>query len=174
MTNCHGCALVPTVFLAADTSALVALSSIGRLDLLRRIWAEVWLPPAVVRELITDGAGWVNARQAQVEFAKGDWLRPWTKEIACITPPSRKLGAGEIEVVSLARIMRGTCFMDDGRGRSFAESVGVTAVGVPGVLCRSKRDQVIPAVKPLLLEMQRLGIRYSHDLIAKVLADMNE
>lgn len=108
------------MLIAADTSALVALSSIRRLDLLRRLAPEVWLPPAVVKELITDGEGWRNASQAQEEFAKAEWLLPWTTEFTQLIPTSKKIGQGELEAISLAHEIKGSCFMDDRRGRAFA------------------------------------------------------
>lgn len=162
------------MLIAADTSALVALSSISRLDLLRRFGPEVWLPPAVVKELITDGEGWENAHQAQEEFAKGEWLLPWSTEFTRLAPSSKKLGQGEIEAVSLALQLKGTCFIDERRGKAFAACHGVPVIGAPGILCRCKREGVLVEVKPLLIAMLQHGLNYAPSLIAQVLAEMNE
>ncbi len=159
---------------AADTSALVALSSIRRLELLRRLADQIWLPPAVVKELITDGMGWGNAAQAQEEFAKAEWLLPWTTEFSRLVPSSNKIGQGELEAVSLAHEFKGTCFIDERRGRAFAALHGVPVIGALGVLCRSKWEGALPNVKPLLIAMQQRGIFYDPALVQRVLADMSE
>jgi len=65
---------------AADTSAVVTLSSIGRLDLLRHLWPIVWLPQVCIVELVGQGE-WPQARQAQNELAKEEWLLPWKGQL---------------------------------------------------------------------------------------------
>jgi len=159
---------------AADTSALVALSSIRRLDLLRRLASKVWLPPAVVKELITNGEGWRDALQAQEEFVKGEWLLAWTTEFTRLVPTSKKIGQGELEAVSLAHEFKSSCFIDDRRGRTFAALYGVPVIGALGVLCRSKRDGVLDAVNPSLIAMQQRGLIYDPILVNQVLTTMNE
>jgi predicted nucleic acid-binding protein len=166
--------LICVMLIAADTSALVALSAIRRLDLLRRLGPEVWLPPAVVKELITDGDGWKNAEEAQAEFAKREWLHPWTTEFTRLPTSSSKLGRGEIEAVSLAFEFNGTCLIDERKGRAFASAHGVPVIGALGVLCRSKRDGLVAEIKPLVMNMVLCGIIYAPDLISRVLVEMNE
>ena len=162
------------VIVAADTSPVIALSSIWRLDLLRHVSPVAWLVPAVVSELITNGRNWKAAKQAQQEFAAAEWLLPWTGSLRCLTPPSKRLGRGEIEAISLAYQESGICFIDELRGRTFAKSLGVEILGSLGVLCRCKMDGVIPAVKPLILEIMDHGLHYSPELVRRVIRDMNE
>lgn len=161
------------MFVAADTSAVVALSSIERLDLLRHVWSTVWLPRACIVELVTQGENWLQAKQAQTEITKEEWLLPWNGQLECQIP-SGKLGKGEIEAVSLAHQEKCECLIDDKKGRAFAESMGVNAIGTFGVLKRCKADGVIAAAKPLICQMQHHGFRCRPEVIAAVLADMNE
>ena len=74
----------------SNSSPLIALSRIGRIELLPGLLREVWIPPAVEREVF-DGS------------ATPDWIRvtPLTTKL----PPglaSVTLGAGEIEAIALA------------------------------------------------------------------------
>ena len=41
----------------ADSSPLIGLSSIGRLDILRAVFARVLVPAAVHAEVVVEGAG---------------------------------------------------------------------------------------------------------------------
>jgi len=43
-----------------DTTPLIALSLIGRLDLLRQLYGEVIVPPAVEAEVLAGGSGTVG------------------------------------------------------------------------------------------------------------------
>ncbi len=162
------------MIVVADTSALIALSSIGQLRLLRHLWPTVWITPAVVSELIAHGHNWKAAEEAQQEFAKGDWLLPWKGLVNCLSPPSKKLNRGELETISLAYQKGGTCFMDERLGRAFAKTLGISTVGSLGVLGRCKHLGFITAVRPLILEMSHQGLYFHPDLITQVLADMNE
>ena len=162
------------MFIAADTSFLIAFSAIQRMDLLRAAVGEVWIPPAVYEELVTDGEGWMNARQAQSEVHGGEWLRRWTVPFACLPSSSAKLGKGELEAVSLAFHNQGVCLVDERRGRAFAKSVGVRVVGSLGVLARCKKSGLIPAVTPLVRAMEESGIYRDPELVVQFLADLNE
>ncbi|MEW5932700.1 MAG: DUF3368 domain-containing protein, partial [Bacillota bacterium] len=57
----------------ADSSTLIGLAAIGRLSLLREFHGKVLLPPAVWREVVTEGRGKPGA--AEVEQARlADWI----------------------------------------------------------------------------------------------------
>jgi len=64
--------------------------------------------------------------------------------------------------------------IDDKKGRAFADFIGVNAIGTFGVLKRCKAEGVISVAKPLICEMQHYGFRCRPELIAEVLAEMNE
>lgn len=162
------------MIIAADTSPLVAFSAIRRMDLLRAVFNEVWIPPAVYGELVTDGEGWMNAQQVQSEVDRGEWLRRWTVPFACLPSSSAKLGKGELEAVSLAFHQQGVCLVDERRGRAFAQSVGVQIVGSLGVLARCKKSGLIPNVTPLVQAMEESGIYRDPVLVGRFLAELDE
>jgi predicted nucleic acid-binding protein len=158
----------------ADTSALVALSSIERLDLLRLQFGQVFVTPAVHRELTAGRGEWRAAREAVGAVQSGVWVKISDCDFPVLAPSSRKLGKGEIEAVSLAAHLNCTCFMDEHRGRQFAKSVRVRTVGSLGIVCRAKRRGVIDAVKPLIAAMEAEGLRFGPALIRQVLLDAGE
>jgi len=51
---------MPTVI--SNASPLIALSGIGQLNLLQKLWDEIIIPEAVYRETVIDGAGKPGAK----------------------------------------------------------------------------------------------------------------
>jgi predicted nucleic acid-binding protein len=61
------------MLVVSDTSPLSNLAIIGRLALLREQFCEVWMPPAVVREL--SALKNLNAKAALSEAVLSGWLK---------------------------------------------------------------------------------------------------
>lgn len=61
------------MLVVSDTSPLSNLAIIGRLELLREQFAEVWMPPAVAREL--GALGDSPAQVALLEAVRAGWLK---------------------------------------------------------------------------------------------------
>lgn len=62
--------------IVSDSSPLISLARIGKLDLLHRLYGELLIPQAVWRELVVKGAG-----QSGVEEIKS---AAWIKTVAVI------------------------------------------------------------------------------------------
>ena len=132
----------------ADTGPLIALARIGQLDLLRRLYGRVVVPPAVHTELAID-SNRPGAKALAGVFAAG-----WA-DVVAVTDASVRLeldqllGPGEAEAIALAE-QEDTRFLliDDARGRRTARSRGVPVVGVAGVLLAAKSRGELSAVEP--------------------------
>jgi uncharacterized protein len=73
------------VTVVLDSSALITLARIGRLDLLRQIAGEVHVPNAVFEEVAQRGAG----RPGSVEIAQADWvLRRRVRDLTFVDRPA--------------------------------------------------------------------------------------
>ena len=83
----------------ANSSVLIHLSRIGRLDVLRKIFGEIQVPEAVYRECVVEGQNRPGAR----EIASAEWIR--VEKLSDITLKKAfmlSLDEGEAEVVALA------------------------------------------------------------------------
>lgn len=161
--------------LVSDTSPVISFSAVRMLDLLPAIWGEVWIPPAVFREVVTDGEGWTNALDLQTAIKEGrKFVRRSLPELpaAFIAPP--KLGTGEIEVIALALHWRMTALIDDRAARLFAKSQGLSVIGSLGVLAIAKRRRMIPLAEPLVKAMRAAGIRFDDKLVEEFLRELGE
>jgi predicted nucleic acid-binding protein len=148
----------------ADTSPLIALHQLGHLSLLQRIFGEVYVPPAVAREL----------SPGMPELSSWIVVRPLTQPIASEILRA-SLGAGESEALSLVLEVRAELVIVDERpARRLALNLGIPVAGTVGVLLRAKQLGFIPEVRPLLDEIIRRGFRLSPAIREKVLADAGE
>lgn len=78
-----------------NTTPIIALADIGYLDLLKELYGEIFIPEAVLSEIISEPAhtlvrqsDWIKVRKAPVQSQKNSF--------------SMRLHAGEIEVLSLS------------------------------------------------------------------------
>ncbi len=143
------------MIVVSDSSPLISLASVGRLDLLRQLFTTVMMPEAVWRETVEQGEG----RAGAAEIASLDWIQTAAPaNYALLSTLQQSLGAGEAQAIALAVELRADLLlMDERRGRSAAAAHGLTVTGLVGVLLESKRAGLLPAVKPVLDELTARG-----------------
>lgn len=139
-----------------NTSPLQYLYQIGHLDLLPRLVGRVIVPSAVVDELAVGRAAGVALPDPTVL----KWVvvqHPLSERaVRLITD----LGPGESEVLMLGlELPNSVLILDDGMARRVAESLGLRFTGTLGLLLDAKRAELIPAVNPLLDQLQALRFR---------------
>jgi predicted nucleic acid-binding protein len=148
----------------ADTSPLIALHQLGQISLLQRIFGEIYVPPAVARELspgMPELPAWIVVRPL---------AQPIASEIL-----RASLGPGESEALSLVLEVKAELVIVDERpARRLALNLGLPVAGTAGILLRAKRLGFIPEVRPLLDEIIRRGFRLSPAIRERVLADAGE
>jgi hypothetical protein len=139
------------LIVVSDTSAVLNLARIGRLELLRLLYQQVLIPSAVSLEL-SDSR---NDLPPAVDLASMPWLI-----IASATDRNRvqelreELDAGEAEAIVLAIERRADILLvDERRARKTATAAGLAVTGLIGVVARAKRDGLIDLAKPVLDEL---------------------
>ncbi len=162
---------------AIDSSALVALSSVQRLDIARATVGELWIPEAVFHEVVSNGGGWIQAGEAQTEIARGVWIKRKPAIIPAIVPPFlQKLGAGEKDVILLAQQNDIELVLDDLAGRQAAVFCGQKGrlTGSLGILMKAKRIGHISSIEPVIEAIRSQGIYYAPNLIRECLKEVGE
>lgn len=158
-----------------DTSALVALSGIGRLDLLRARCETAVVPLAVRKEVVDQGKGWNEAAEAQAEILSGVWLQTiGVKNSAELKRLQTLLGAGEAECLEVARVGRMVAILDDQAARREAQRLKLEFFGSLAVLKWSKQQGLVQKVRPLVEGMRRNGIFLSESLVERFLENLDE
>jgi len=159
-----------------NTSPLIALSAIKRLDLLQDIFPETLVPDAVFREAVTDGVGWLEANQLQQELVAGAWLtRVKVADSAFLQGLRDRLGgSGEAEAIVLAKERSLPVLLDEMAGRRAAAALGLQVIGSLWILRQSKFTGRIKLIRPVISQMIERGIYYHDDLVERFLKEVGE
>ena len=160
---------------ASDTSPISNLALIGRLELLRVQFREVWIPGAVKRELdrLPSPEGRASIQQAM----QAGWLR--CRDIAnapLAAVLANDLDEGEAEAIALAtEIPADVLLIDEKDGRALARQAGAPVRGVLGILIRTKAMGSVSSVKPEIEALRRLaGFFVATNLEEEVLRSIGE
>lgn len=159
----------------SDTSPVLNLAIIGRLDLLHQQFGKVWLPQAVTDELRIeqDLPGSAAVRQA--------WQAGWlasepVKDRVRVAILQRDLDPGEAEAIALALQKRADWLLLDERdARRVAKSLGLKVTGVLGILLRARLAGQLPSLREAMDQLRDLAdFRISADLYTEMLQSAKE
>lgn len=149
-----------------NTSPIQYLHQLQLLHILPALSGRVIIPPAVVDELEEGQTFGMNL--PDVTVLKWIEIRRPVSELA--VPLVNDLGPGETEVLMLGLEMRETVVvLDDDLARRVAETLGLRLTGTLGLLIDAKKAGLIPAIAPLLDQLQALRFRVSPHTRAAVL-----
>ena len=163
------------MLVVSDTSPVLNLATIGRLDLLYQQFGKVWLPQAVTDELRIeqDLPGSAAVRQA--------WQAGWlasepVKDRVRVALLQRDLDPGEAEAIALALQKRADWLLLDERdARRVAKSLGLKVTGVLGILLRARLAGQLPSLREAMDQLRDLAdFRISADLYTEMLQSAKE
>ena len=156
----------------SDSTVLIGLGKIGKLDLLREIFSKVYIPEEVFKEVAEKGkdkpgsqlvkeAGWIETKpiedKTQVNFLMAS------------------LEKGEAEVLSLAKEIRADLILlDEEKARKSAAIAGFEVMGILGLLIVAKNLGLIHEVRPSIEELKRKRFRISDRIVAEALRKAGE
>ena len=136
------------MIVVSDTSPILNLAAVDKLRLLRDLYTEIVVPPAVQRELVRNG----------IQFDL-----KWTRVVAAqdqteVAALREQLDPGEAEAIVLAAELDAKLLLvDEKRGRRIAIDRGLEVTGLLGVLPEAKARGLIPKCKPILDDMIRVA-----------------
>lgn len=157
----------------SNSSPLIGLARVNQLHLLQQLYSEIHLPAAVWNEVVVQGAGQPGATAVQ----SAAWIRQSAvKNAPLVLSLSQELGAGESEAIVLAQeLPADLLILDERHAREKARRLGIRFTGVLGVLVEAKSRGLLPAVKPVMLDLRNLaGFHISPLLEADVLRQAGE
>lgn len=134
----------------SDTSALTNLAAIQHLHLLPQLYNQVTIPEAVYQEL----AGIAPPVPGTLEVQSASWLE--VRQVVNRSAVERlqyevRLDLGESEAIALALELNADLLLiDERRGRSEADRMGLRITGLLGILAEAKHQNLLVAVKPLM------------------------
>ena len=159
----------------ADSSVLIHLAAIGRLNLLPQLYAEILIPDAVWHEVVTQGRS--RPVVDQVERAEQDgWLRRHhVANHALETALRHELHAGEAAAICLAlECQADVLLVDEAEARQLAAQHGLRTTGIVGVLFRAKQAGYVDCIKPCLTALTESGFYLAAPFVQRILQEAGE
>ena len=157
----------------SNTSPLINLAWIGRLELLHELYGVIHIPEAVWHEIVVQGAGQPGAK----EVSHASWIKtcPVDNKLLVLAL-HQELDAGEAEAIALAMEQKAELLlMDERLGRETARYFGLNYTGVIGVLIEAKQKGLIGSIKEYLDSLRTMaGFHISQPLYLRVLQDQGE
>ena len=164
------------MIIISDTTPVITLIKINRLDLLEELFGEVLIPDAVFRELTTNVTFKEEADIVKSsEFIKVSSIQ--NRKSLEILQAASGLDAGESEAIILADELKSdVLIIDERRGRKVAQNLGIAITGTIGILIQAYHEKILSEeeVKSCFEYLKNSSIRLSDTLIQEALSIMQK
>lgn len=139
------------MIVVSNTSPVLNLARIGRLQLLPALYNQLVIPTAVYAELVRP----VGNLPPAIDLSSMTWLSiAAPKDHNRVEQLCEELDLGEAEAIVLATECRADLLLiDERRGRRIAKTIGIAVIGLLGLLADAKRTGLIEQAKPVLDEL---------------------
>ncbi|MEX2427157.1 MAG: DUF3368 domain-containing protein [Bacteroidales bacterium] len=154
----------------SNTTPIISLLKLSRLDILKDLYSEIFVPFAVYQEI---EAG--RSKSYYQDLKKIDWIKIVDIQDKNSLKYFLDLDAGEAEAIVLAtELGAGLIIIDEKLGRFHAKHAGLKVTGTIGLLIKSKNQGIIKSLKPLLLELTDKEVWIGEKLLEEILKQVNE
>ncbi len=139
-----------------DTSIVIALSNIGRLELLRELFPNVLVPKAVAEEYGEPLPSWIEVLEVKHKHLVQVLLE--------------YLHRGEAEAIALAVELQGVVIaLDDKKARRAARRLGLRVIGTLGILILAKKKGLLSDLREEIGKLLHTSFWLSQDVIQEAL-----
>jgi predicted nucleic acid-binding protein len=154
----------------SNTTPIISLLKLGKLDLLQKLYKQIYIPTAVYNE-IEAGKG----KNYYDNLSKIEWINI----VEILDKKAVKyfldLDLGEAEAIVLASEKEADLIiLDEKLGRYYAKNAELKITGTIGVLIKAKKAGFIKTLEPILDELTTKNVWISEKLKHEVLIKVNE
>lgn len=152
-----------------NTTPIISLSSIGKIEILKDLFQEIIIPQAVYDEIkVKQGHGY---NEVDLSFITVQTIQNTEREKFLL----EQLDAGEVQAIVLSKeINADNTIIDENTGYIIAKESGLNVIRTLSILLKAKEVEIITEVKPLLDEMISKGRWYSNHVYYAFLKKANE
>jgi len=118
----------------SDSTTIITLLNIGRLDVLKNIFSLVYLPQKVYDEVVVE---------EKIVLDKEFFVVKTINDKNLYTLLSKSLDAGECEAIVLAKEMELSLIIDEKKGRKIASNLGLNIFGFIGLLLLNYKKEML-------------------------------
>ncbi len=160
------------MIVVSDSTILIGLAKIGKLDLLKEIFSKIFIPEEVFKEVVERGKG----KPGSKVIKEAAWIEVQpVKDKIQVSFLLGSLEKGEAEVLVLARELEADLILlDEEKARKSAVIAGFEIMGLLGLFILAKNLGLIYEVRPLVDELMIKKFRISDKIIEKTLKKAGE
>lgn len=152
--------------IVSNSTPLIWLAKIGKINLLKKFFKTVMIPEAVYDEVVTKGIE-ANAQDAFIveDAVKEGWIK--TRKVKGIRKLEKfGLHKGEVDAISLAAELKSEVLVDETHARLAAKAFNIKPKGTIYVLLRALKEKNInyDEYLDLLEKLVKTGFRMSDEL----------
>jgi len=145
----------------SDTSCLILLSKIDELNLLNRLFDEIFITSEIQKEFGKKLSNWIKI------------MNP--RDIHYQELLEMEVDKGEASAIALSfDIDESILILDDYKARQVADKLNIKYTGTFGIILRAKKIGLIDSVKPILKKIKATNFRFSEELFEIVLREAKE
>ncbi len=158
------------MIVVSDSSPLISLAILKKLDLLDQLFDDIYVPNSVYDEITLQ----TKPHFKELQTFAANRIKRVQNQLA-VQFLQKELDIGEAEAIVLAKELNiSDVLIDEYKGRKIASANGLSPIGTIGVLIQAKRSGLIKAIKPELDKLVANHRRISQDLYDKALELANE
>lgn len=152
---------MPEIVVITDTSCLIALTKLGAIDILHKLYSEVIVTEEIAKEFGDPLPEWIQIKPVPNE--KYQQLLEAT------------LDKGESSAIALAiDLQEVLLIIDEIKGRREAKRLGLKITGTLGILLKAKEFGFIKEIKESLNQLETKGFRISPEVKNDILQQGGE
>ena len=164
----------------SDSTPLIYLAKIGRLDIIRDVFQKIYVPEAVIDEAVTQGKALNMSDASIIEKAVGTWIikervEPGVDAEYSFLDNNTRLGNGEKEALKLCKQLDAAYFIaDDREARRVSSILNIKPIGTCGTVVQAFRQGSITKKEALRVidDLVKVGFRISSTLYRKILDEL--
>ena len=158
-----------------NTSPIINLSKINRLDLIEKLYQRIIIPGEVFNELIVKGHDKENIPAIQALIDNNLIGIREVQSKALVRALEQDLDPGESSAIALAVEMNADLvILDERDARETAEIYNLKKTGFIGILMKAKQKGFIDSVKKYLDQAIEKGFRIDEKLYFSIIGKLNE
>jgi predicted nucleic acid-binding protein len=156
----------------SNSSPIIHLAKIGRLELLREFYGELFVPHAVIEECISEG----HDRSEVSLIRRADWIHLCrVSDRNLVKLLKHDIDKGESEAIALALETNASILLlDDAEAREKARLYRIPVTGTIGILLKAKKMGKVQSLKDEIRNLTETGFWLNDNILKMLLKEAGE
>ena len=159
--------------IVSNSSPLIFLAKLGRLDVLNRLFDKVYIPQAVYNEVVLADKDDDASHLIEEKIKTGQINRFKVQNEVAIRTLLGRLHQGEVEaIIGAGELKISSVILDDLYARNKAKQLDLAVTGTLGILLLAYKRGLVEDLKSELQKLIAAGYRISDALIQTVIREI--